>query len=117
MSEQLWCVHIEGLNDFIAVDSREAAQQEARAINAYIERAEQEREQEQKRRAALPRAVAVEWPFAAAGHARALDGDWHDLQRMAHRWEPASERGGVLSNIARRVKELVTVGRDEHDEA
>ncbi|SIT37252.1 conserved hypothetical protein [Paraburkholderia piptadeniae] len=36
LSEQLWCVHIEGINDYVAAMSREAAEREASAINAYI---------------------------------------------------------------------------------
>lgn len=105
MNERLWCVHIEGVNDFIAVDSRESAEQEALTINAYIDRAEK------GPRAALLRAVVVEWPFTPASHARALDEDSHDLQRMPHRQSSASSSGGVLVNLARRVKELVSVAR------
>ncbi|WP_175147691.1 hypothetical protein [Paraburkholderia ultramafica] len=101
MSDQLWCVHIEGLNDFIATDSQEAAEQEASAMNAYIDRTER------GERAAVLRAVVVEWPFTPAGHARALKDDWNDVQRMPHR-QPS---GSVLVNIARRVKELVSVAR------
>ncbi|SIT43946.1 conserved hypothetical protein [Paraburkholderia ribeironis] len=105
MSERLWCVHIEGLNDFIATDSHESAEQEALAINAYIDRAEK------GPRAAILRAVAIEWPFAPAAHARALEDDRHDLQRMAHRQASANPHGSVLSNIARRVKGLMSVAR------
>ncbi|MFT4067063.1 hypothetical protein [Paraburkholderia sp.] len=113
MSEQLWCVHIEGLNDFIAVDSEESARYEAATINAYIDNAGKDS------RAALMRAVAIEWPFSAAGHARALDDDWHDLQRMSHRRQGehgANRSGGVLADITRRVKKLLTVahaGRED----
>jgi hypothetical protein len=105
VSERLWCVHIEGVNDFIATDSRESAEQEALAINTYIDRAEK------GPRAPVLRAVVVEWPFTAAGHARALDEDWSDLRQMPHRQSAAGSSGGVLENIARRVKELVSVAR------
>jgi hypothetical protein len=105
VNETLWCVHIEGVNDFIATDSRESAEQEALAINAYIDRAEK------GPRAALLRAVVVEWPFTAAGHARALDEDWKDLQQMPHRQSAAGSSGGVLGNIARRVKGLMSGAR------
>ncbi|CAD6530919.1 hypothetical protein [Paraburkholderia metrosideri] len=105
MNERLWCVHIEGVNDFIATDSRESAEQEALAINAYIDRAEK------GPRAALLRAVVIEWPFTAAGHARALDEDRQDLQKMPHRQSATNSSGGVLGNIARRVRGLVSVAR------
>lgn len=105
MNDRLWCVHIEGVNDFIATDSRESAEQEALAINAYIDRAEK------GPRAALLRAVVVEWPFTVAGHARALDEDWKDLQQMPHRQAAAGSSGGMLVSIARRVKGLVSVAR------
>jgi hypothetical protein len=105
VSEQLWCVHIEGLNDFIATDSHESARQEAIAINAYIDRAEK------GPRAAILRAVVIEWPFTPASHARSLQDDWHDLQNMPHRQPSTSEPDGVLGSIARRVKELVSVAR------
>lgn len=105
MSEQLWCVHIEGLNDFIAVDSEESARHEASEINAYIDRADR------GSRAASLRAVVVEWPFSAEGHARALDIDWHDLQRMPHRQQAEAQAGGMLSNLARRVREWLGVAR------
>jgi hypothetical protein len=111
VSEQLWCVHIEGLNDFIAVDSEESARYEASAINAYIDRAER------NSRAARLRAVVVEWPFSPDGHARALDTDWHDLQRMPHRQQAAAQSDSVLSNLARRVKELLGVARADKDDA
>jgi hypothetical protein len=105
VSEQLWCVHIEGLNDFIATDSLESAKQEALAINAYIDRAEK------GPRAAILRAVVIEWPHTPASHARSLHEDWHDLQSMPHRQPSASADSGVLASIARRVKELVSVAR------
>jgi hypothetical protein len=105
VSEQLWCVHIEGLNDFIAVDSQRAAEREALAINAYIDGAET------SQRAAVLRAVVVEWPFDATDHARALQEDWHDVQQMPHRRAPAPRSDGVLVNVARRVMGLVSVAR------
>ncbi|XUW92399.1 hypothetical protein OH764_21540 [Burkholderia sp. M6-3] len=106
MSEQLWCVHIEGPDDFIAMASREAAQREASAINEYVERSGQ------AQGAARARAVAMEWPFPPEGHARALESDWEDLQRMPHRQQQGgSSQQGLLTNIARRVKELIEVAR------
>jgi hypothetical protein len=105
VNERLWCVHIEGVNDFIATDSRESAEQEALAINAYIDRAEK------GPRAPLLRAVVVEWPFTAAGHARALSEDWSDLRQMPHRQAAPVSSGGVLVSLARRVKGLVSVAR------
>ncbi|MGF6380812.1 hypothetical protein F0160_34740 [Paraburkholderia sp. JPY303] len=111
MSEQLWCVHIEGLNDFIAFDSEESARHEASAINAYIDRADR------NSRAARLRAVVVEWPFSPDGHARALDTDWHDLQRMPHRQQAGARSDSVLSNLARRVKEVLGVARADRDDA
>ena len=113
MSEQLWCVHIEGLNDFIAVDSEDSARHEAATINAYIDSAGKDS------RAALMRAVALEWPFSAPAHARALDEDWHDLQRMSHRREAtdgANRSGGVLADITRRVKKLMTVTHADRED-
>jgi hypothetical protein len=105
VSERLWCVHIEGLNDFIATESHESAKQEATAINAYIDSAEK------GPRGALLRAVVIEWPFSPGAHARALHDDLHDLQRMPHRQAPANPPAGVLGNLARRVKEFVSAGR------
>ncbi|MFL9988094.1 hypothetical protein [Paraburkholderia sediminicola] len=105
MSEQLWCIHIEGLNDFIVADSQRAAEQEASAINTYIDGAET------GQRAAVLRAVVVEWPFDAADHARALQEDWNDVQHMPHRRPPANKSDGVLVNMARYVKKLVSVAR------
>jgi len=114
VSEQLWCVHIEGLNDFIAVDSEDSARHEAATINAYIDGAGKDS------RAALMRAIAIEWPFSEQAHARALDDDWHDLQRMSHRSPPAAatanRRGGVLADITRRVRKLMTVTRADRDD-
>jgi hypothetical protein len=106
VSERLWCVHIEGLNDFIATDSHESARQEAEAINAYIDSAEK------GPRGAILRAVVIEWPYAASAHARSLQEDQHDLQRMPHRRGAANQAGGPLVNLARRVKEFVSVGRN-----
>ena len=107
MSERLWCVHIEGLNDFVATDSHESATQEATAINAYIDSAEK------GPRGALLRAVVIEWPFAPEAHARALHEDLHDLQRMPHRQACVNPPAGVLGNLARRVKEFVSAGRNK----
>ena len=101
MSDQLWCVHVEGLDDYIAISSREQALAEASSINAYIDRFEN------RRRAAVVRAVAIEWPFSPTSHAQALTKDWHDLQRMPHRQANAHPPRTVLANVAQRVKELV----------
>jgi hypothetical protein len=112
VSEQLWCVHIEGLNDFIAVDSEESARHEASEINAYIERADGNSS------AARLRAVVVEWPFSADGHARALDNDRDDLARMPHRQQAGTRSSaGVLSKLARSVRELLSVARAGKDDA
>ena len=108
VSGQLWCVHIEGLDDFIAATSQEVAQQEASAINAYIERSEN------GRRATPLRAVAIEWPFTPASHARSLVEDWCDLQRMPHRQASANPPHGVFANMARRIKELMAVARGNY---
>ena len=105
MSEQLWCVHIEGHDDFIAAASREAAEREALAINAYVERLS-----DANRRAPV-RAVAMEWPFTPESHARAVEDDREDLQRMPHRKQQAASSQNILTNIARRVKELIEVAR------
>ncbi|QQC67006.1 hypothetical protein [Paraburkholderia ginsengisoli] len=106
MNERLWCVHIEGLNDFIATDSHDSARQEALAINAYIDKAEK------GPRAAILRAVVIEWPFTPASHARALHDDSRDLQTMPHRRPPSSDaHDSMLTSIARRVKEIVSVAR------
>jgi hypothetical protein len=105
VSERLWCVHIEGLNDFIVADSQRTAEQEALAINAYIDSAET------GPRAAVLRAVVVEWPFDAADHARALQEDWDDLQHMPHRRLSTNKPDGMLVNMARRMKKLVSIGR------
>jgi hypothetical protein len=115
VSEQLWCVHIEGLNDFIAVDSEDSARHEAATINAYIDSAGKES------RAALMRAIAIEWPFGAPAHEKALDDDWQDLQRMSQRRQAAaavSRPGGALADITRRVKKLMTLTHaDREDDA
>ena len=101
MNERLWCVHIEGLEDFIAITSQEAAEQEAAAINAYIDRLEN------GRCAAAVRAVVVEWPFAPGSHARSLAQDWDDLQRMPHRRADTHPPKSVLTSMTQRVKELI----------
>jgi hypothetical protein len=105
VSDRLWCVHMEGLDDFIAMSSREQAVAEASSINAYIDRFEN------GRRAALVRAVVIEWPFSPTSHAQALAEDWHDLQRMPHRQADAHPAKTVLANVAQRVKELIRVAR------
>ncbi|WP_084515477.1 hypothetical protein [Burkholderia sp. WSM2230] len=105
VSEQLWCVHIEGPDDFIAADSRDAAEREASAINAYIEGSGEGHSD------APVRAVAMEWPFTPESHARALESDWEDLQRMPHRKRQPASSQSILTNIARRVKELIEVAR------
>jgi hypothetical protein len=111
VSEQLWCVHIEGLNDFLAVESEESARHEASEINAYIDRADR------SSLAARLHAEAVEWPFSADGHARALDNDRSDLARMPHRQQPETHSsGGVLSKLARSVRELLSVARAGRDD-
>jgi hypothetical protein len=104
LSTPLWCVHIEGLGDYIAAMSREAAEREASAINAYIEDAGSEAP------AGIVRAVAVEWPFSAAGHARSLESDWEDLQRMAHRKADAAQQESFLPSLVRRIRTLVSGG-------
>lgn len=101
MSDRLWCVHVEGLGDYIAISSREQALMEASSINAYIDRFEN------GRRAAAVRAVAVEWPFSPTSHARALTEDWHDLQRMPQRQAHAHSPRAGLATVAQRVKERV----------
>jgi hypothetical protein len=113
VSEQLWCVHIEGLNDFIAVDSEDSARHEAATINAYIEGAGKES------RAALMRAIAIEWPFDAPAHEKALDDDWQDLQRMSQRRRAAAAAnrpGGALADITRRVKKLMTLTHADRED-
>jgi hypothetical protein len=102
LSEQLWCVHIEGTNDYVAAMSREAAEREASAINAYIGHAGD------KASASIVRATAIEWPFTAAGHARSLEVDWDDLQHMPHRLADAdSSVEEPLPSIWRRLKAFV----------
>lgn len=103
LSEQLWCVHIEGINDYVAAESREAAEREASAINTYIGRAGG------KAPASIVRAVAIEWPFTAAGHARSLEVDWEDLQRMPHRLADSDveNREATSPSIWRRLKAFV----------
>ncbi|MGV2288052.1 hypothetical protein AAHK20_05000 [Trinickia sp. YCB016] len=105
MSDQLWCVHIEGVEDFIAMSSRDMAVREASTINAYLERFENGRE------AARVRAVAIEWPFSPDRHASSLEEDWHDLQQMAHRQAGAQPPKRSLLNMARRWRELKRVVR------
>ncbi|HYS66798.1 MAG TPA: hypothetical protein VEN30_23710 [Paraburkholderia sp.] len=103
--ERLWCIHIEGPDDFIAAASQEAAQQEASAINAYLDRLEN------GNRVSTVRAVAMEWPFIAESHARSLEVDWDDLQRMPHRSQSTSSSANVLTTVARHLRELVGMTR------
>ena len=111
MSERLWCVHIEGLNDFIAVDSEESALQEASEINAYIDRADE------SSRVARLHAVVAEWPFSAEAHASALDDERHDPARMPQGQQAQTRSsGGVLSKFARSVGELLGVAREGKDD-
>jgi hypothetical protein len=105
VSDQLWCVHIEGVEDFIAMSSAEMALREASAINAYLERFEN------GRHTARVRAVAIEWPLSPEHHARSLEEDWHDLQQMAHRQAGAEPPKRSLLNVARRWRELIRVVR------
>ncbi|WP_144107649.1 hypothetical protein [Paraburkholderia sp. BCC1886] len=104
MSEQLWCVHIEGLDDYIATDSEGSARQEAAVINAYLDSHGHEQ------RTAATRAVVMTWPFTPDGHARSLEEDWSDVQRMPHRQAAADRPESVLANLARRMKELIRAG-------
>lgn len=106
VSEGLWCIHIEGPDDYIAVDSHETAEREAAAINAYIDGFENGR-----RAAAGVRALAVEWPFAPESHARSQAEDWDDLQRMPHRRTGAYPPKSMLASISQRVKELIRMAR------
>lgn len=109
-SERLWCIRIEELDDYIAVDSHETAEREAAAINAYIEGFENGR-----RAAAGVRAMAIEWPFAQESHARSLAEDWDDLQHMPHRRTGAYPPKSMLTSISQRVKELVRMARKLSD--
>ena len=79
MSEVLWCVHITGLNDFIATPSKVAAEEEASAINAYTDKADN------VANASGCRAVVIRWPFSRVSHMRSLEVDWADLQQMPHK--------------------------------
>jgi hypothetical protein len=107
LSEQLWCVHIEGLDDFVATMSREAAEREAAAINAYLDSAKENGQAVTR----IVRASATVWPFTPAGHARSLETDWHDLQRMPHRQAQARRREGPLSALLQRLKAFVSGAR------
>lgn len=101
--ERLWCVHVEGLDDFIATVSMDAAEREAAAINVYVDGC-------RSSELAAVRAVAIEWPFTPASHARALEADWDDIQRMAHKRAAVSEGvhgNGVLAVLSRFMKVLV----------
>jgi hypothetical protein len=104
LSEELWCVHIEGVDDFVATRSREAAEQEAAAINAYLDA-------QGGQPTPRLRASAVVWPYTAEGHARSLETDWEDLQRMPHRQARQNSHEGTLSSVLRRLKALVRGAR------
>lgn len=105
LSEQLWCVHIEGLDDFVAAVSREAAEREAAAINAYLDSAKENGQAATR----IVRASATVWPYAPAGHARSLETDWHDLQRMPHRQAQVHRPEG--SALLRRLKAFFSGAR------
>jgi hypothetical protein len=107
LSEQLWCVHIEGLDDFVAAVSREAAEREAAAINAYLDSAKENGQAATR----LVRASATVWPFTPAGHARSLETDWHDLQRMPHRQTQVHRPEGSLSALLRRLRAFFSGAR------
>jgi hypothetical protein len=107
LSEQLWCVHFEGLDDFVATMSREAAEREAAAINAYLDSAKENGQAATR----IVRASATVWPFTPAGHARSLETDWHDLQRMPHRHAQARRREGPFSALLQRLKAFVSGAR------
>ncbi|WP_343225438.1 hypothetical protein [Paraburkholderia sp. C35] len=111
VSEQLWCVHIEGLEDFVAAMSREAAEREASAINAYLACVKER----QGAPGGIVRATAIVWPFTPAGHARSLETDWHDLQRMPHRQAPedAGRRDGAMSRLLQRLSSFVSRSRSK----
>ena len=106
MSEELWCVHIEGVDDFVATGSREAAEREAAAINAYLDSQDNP---------PIPRlrASAAVWPYTVEGHARSLETDWEDLQRMAHRQSGQHSHEGTVSSVLRRLKALVRGARSD----
>ncbi|ACC72858.1 hypothetical protein Bphy_3723 [Paraburkholderia phymatum STM815] len=109
MSEELWCVHIEGPDDFVATSSREAAEREASAINAYLDSAKGRLQERAPTR--MVRASAAVWPYTAAGHARSLETDWEDLQRMPHRRTKQETHEGMLSSVLRRMKTLASSAR------
>ena len=98
LGEQLWCVHIEGPDDFVATQSREIAEQEASAINAYLDSTSSTSSTRPTR---AVRASAVVWPYTSAGHARSLETDWRDLQRMPHRRAKEARRQGRMSSLLR----------------
>jgi hypothetical protein len=101
LSEELWCVHIEGLDDFVATQSREVAEREAAAINAYLDGAQEHTPSR------MLRASAAVWPYTAAGHARSLETDWEDLQRMPHHQAEQHSHEGRLASVFRQFKALV----------
>jgi hypothetical protein len=100
--DRLWCVHLEGLDDFVATSSREAAEREASAINAYLERAGRSASTQ------VVGARAMMWPYTEAGHARSLETDWHDLQCMPHAQANALAHEGPFWAVMRRLKSWVS---------
>ncbi|KAA0888722.1 hypothetical protein [Oryzomonas rubra] len=61
----LWCVHIEGPDDLIAMPSMDAAGREAAKLNKSIGRQWEEGDPEIT-------AIATLWPYSAESHAKAL---------------------------------------------
>jgi hypothetical protein len=86
LNEQLWYVHIEGMDDFVATMSREGAEREASAINACLDNVEN------KAPAGVVRASATVWPFMAASH-------------MGDRWKST----GTICSVCRVDEETVFV--------
>lgn len=69
MDEKLWCLHVEGPDDIYAAPSLQAAEERAKALNAWWA----------EKIAAEPsphwpsfKAVAKEWHYGAAEHAKDL---------------------------------------------
>lgn len=59
----LWCVHIEGPDDMIAMPSREAAEAEAKLLNESWRKDGHEYDP-------VLNAVAKPWPYSAEQHAK-----------------------------------------------
>ncbi|MGE8367018.1 hypothetical protein [Cupriavidus sp.] len=66
----LWAIHVEGPDDIIAVPSRDAAEREAVLLNQQFASVPK------SKHAPVARAVVIEWPYTAAGHAQSLGRDW-----------------------------------------